>query len=66
MLEHKHALERKRAQNNSEHGKMSLLSTLQIFHFHRGNHRKSKPTNFHQKYELRKLRFLRENSKSFS
>lgn len=37
---------------------VSLLWSLQIFHFHARNPRKNKPTNFHQKYELWQLRFV--------
>jgi len=43
---------------NPRDEKVSLLWSLQIFHFHPGNCRKNKPTNFHQKYELWQLRFL--------
>ena len=37
---------------------VSLLWSLQIFHFHHRNRRKNKPTNFHWKYELWQLRFV--------
>ena len=60
-LEHKCARVAGSAKSSGEAARrenISLLWFLLVFHFHPGNRRKNKPTNFHRRYKLWQLRFL--------